>query len=164
MMTCFTLQVRRILASTTLALAAFGSCFTAQAATGESLSYSDLVRRMYDLRYLAEPPLPGELSGAATSGDRASRYDAAKDVYVDWHANADGSGFVRREGDNIVAAELEGPGVIWRIWSAKPENGAIRIFIDGAEQPALDVPFKKLFDAKDGPFPFPELVRNMAGG
>jgi hypothetical protein len=72
------------------------------------------------------------------SCDRASRYDAGKDLYLDWKANADGSGHIRREGDAIVAAELEGPGVIWRIWSAMPQRGAIQIYVDGAPQPVLN--------------------------
>lgn len=130
------------------------------------LTYIDIVRRLYDVRLLAEPPLPGERSGSMTSGDRASRFDGATRKYVDWRANADGKGFIRKEGDggDIVAFEQEGPGVIWRIWSAKPENGAVRIFIDGADKPVLDLPFRQLFDNTKGPFPFPELVRNMAGG
>ncbi len=130
----------------------------------ERLTYPDIVRRLYDLTALAQPPLAGETSGSATSRDRASRYDAATDTYVDWGANNDGSGYVRKEGENIVAAELKGPGIIWRIWSAKPEDGAIEMIIDGRPEPALDMPFKNLFDPTNGPFRFPELVRNMAGG
>ncbi|HEX2747440.1 MAG TPA: DUF2961 domain-containing protein, partial [Verrucomicrobiales bacterium] len=131
---------------------------------GPELTYDDLARRLYDLKRLATPPATGEKTGSATSGDRASRYDAASDSYIDWYANNDGSGFVRREGDGIVAAELEGPGVIWRIWSAKPESGPVQFFIDGAPQPVLDVPFNRLFDAVKGPFPFKELVRDLAKG
>lgn len=127
-------------------------------------NYVDLVGRLYDLKRLAVPPAAGEKTGSATSGDRASRYDAEHDRYVDWYANNDGSGFVRREGENIVAAELEGPGVIWRIWSAQPESGLIRFYIDGATEPAMELPFNKLFNPSTGPFPFRELVREQARG
>jgi hypothetical protein len=101
-----------------------------------ALTYGDLVRRLYDLKRLAEPPVPGETSGATTSCDRAARHDAERDLYVDWGANHDGGGCIRREGDEIVAAELEGPGVIWRIWSAQPGKGSIRFFVDGETYPS----------------------------
>jgi hypothetical protein len=130
----------------------------------QTFTYSDLVRRLYDLRALANPPVPGEKSGAATSCDRASRYDAARDRYVEWRANGDGGGFVRYEGKSGVAAELEGPGVIWRIWSADPKEGPIRFYVDGATEPVLDIPFKSLFDSEHGPFRFSQLVCEMAKG
>ena len=129
-----------------------------------TITYSDLTHRLYDMRRLASPPIPGEKTGSATSTDRASAYDPQRDLYVNWGANGDGTGCVRHEGDSIVAAELEGPGVIWRIWSAAPKSGAIKIYIDGAAKPVIDMPFSRLFDTSSGPFPFKELVREMAGG
>lgn len=132
--------------------------------TGQPLSYGDLVERLVDLRALANPPLPGETSGSVTSYDRASRFDAASGRYVDWRANADGTGCVRSDGKSIVAAELTGPGVVWRIWSADPQEGPIRFYVDGAKEPVLDVPFKSLFDTEHGPFRFNQLVRELARG
>ena len=34
-----------------------------------------------------------------------------------WEANGDGDNFIRRKA-TVVMAEMEGPGCIWRIWSA----------------------------------------------
>jgi hypothetical protein len=133
-------------------------------AQGDALSYAQLVERLHRLDLLATPPAPGERSGCVSSFDRASAYIPATQTYTNWHANNDGSGYVRRDGEGIVAAELEGPGVIWRIWSADPKDGALRLFIDGAEKPALDMPFNRLFDPAKGLFPCRELVRDMARG
>ena len=131
------------------------------------LTYTDLVCRLYDLEYLATPPQKGEKSGSFSSYDRRSRYDAQNDRYVDWSANADGSGFIRKEGSSIVAFEADGPGVIWRIWSADPRTGQVRIFIDGQEAPTIDMPFCDLFE-RFGDFGlrmnFPSLVFTLSRG
>jgi len=149
-----------------LLLMLFSAMLAALPANGAQnvVSFEDLTHRLYDLKRLAEPPIPGEKSGSVTSYDRASVYDAARDLYIDWGANDDFSGNEGQEGDSIIAADLKGPGVIWRIWSAQPESGHIRLIIDGAAQPALDAPFNSLFDADHGPFPFKNLVRPMARG
>src|SRR5262245_11801146 len=47
--------------------------------------------------------------------------------------------FLRRDGDRVVLAEMEGPGVIVRLWSANPE-GRLAIFLDGEETPRLECP------------------------
>jgi hypothetical protein len=70
-----------------------------------NLSYSDLIRRLYDLERLAKPPLPGEQGGCMSSYDRRSRYDPATDSYEHWDANDDGSGYIRSEGEWIVVFE-----------------------------------------------------------
>ena len=41
---------------------------------------------------------------------------------------------------------MSGPGVIWRIWSAKPEQGHVSIYLDGSDTPAVDLPFAGYFD------------------
>ncbi len=60
--------------------------------------------------------------------------------------NHDWSNFVRREGTAAVLMEAEGPGCITRIWTADPQKGTLRIFIDGREAPAIETPFARLFD------------------
>jgi len=133
----------------------------------DTLSYTDLVHRLYDLEYLATPPNKDEKSGSFSSYDRGAKYDSNSDHYVNWQANDDGSGFIRKEGNSIVAFEVEGPGVIWRIWSADPQNGRIRVFIDDQEKPAINVPFRELFE-RFGNFGlrmnFPELVFTLSRG
>ncbi len=79
------------------------------------LTYPDLVDRLVNLEHLALPPLAGERGEQCSSYDRASRWDAGKQTYVGWDANGDGDGCIRKEGDRIVMAEIDGPGCVWRI-------------------------------------------------
>ncbi|MHC4637116.1 MAG: hypothetical protein ACYTBV_06365, partial [Planctomycetota bacterium] len=130
----------------------------------QRLGYDDLVRRLYDLELLVRPPVPGEKSGNWSSFDRGAKFNEKTGHYEDWAANADGRGFISKEGDEIVVAQMKGPGVIWRIWSARPEEGHIKFYIDGKEQPVLDIPFKAYFNNKDGMFAYPELVHVKSRG
>src|SRR5215831_10790996 len=128
------------------------------AVADQTLSYVDLVGRLTDLEYLATVPAPGETCSQWSSYDRRSRYDAATGKYFGWDANGDGNGIIRKEGDKLVLAEMEGPGCIRRIWSATPKEGHVRIYLDGASEPAVDLPFSGYFDRKNAPFTRPALV------
>ena len=130
----------------------------------EKLTYVDLIGRLTDLEGLAVLPQPGETCAQWASYDRASKYDSATGEYVRWEANGDGDGLIRKEGENLVLAEMEGPGVIWRIWSAMPKEGHIKFYLDGAELPAIDLPFIGLFDHKHPPFNRSALVHMSARG
>lgn len=132
-----------------------------------SYTYQDLVRRLYDLEALAIPPQAGERSGCFSSYDRSSVYHAETGLYENWGANDDGGGCVRKEEGSIVAMELDGPGVIWRVWSALPEQGHIRIFLDHAETPVIDQPFRDYFERfnQEGPpANFPNLSPALSRG
>ncbi len=144
-------------------LAVVAACFCGLA-RAEELTYVDLIGRLTDLEGLAVLPQPGETCAQWASYDRASKYDAATGEYVRWEANGDGDGLIRKEGENLVLAEMEGPGVIWRIWSAMPKEGHIKFFLDGAEKPAIDLPFIGLFDHKHPPFDRAALVHMSARG
>ena len=98
-----------------------------------------------------------------SSYDRASRYDSQTGKYVHWDANGDGNGIIRKEGDQIVMAEMKGPGCIWRIWSAATGKGHVKIYLDGDNTPAVDMPFEDYFDGKHAPFNYPALSYNLAG-
>ncbi|MHC4570048.1 MAG: hypothetical protein ACYTE3_30360, partial [Planctomycetota bacterium] len=111
------------------------------AAAAETLTYVDLVNRLTDLEHLATLPPPGEKCQQWSSYDRRSKYDELSGKYINWAANGDGTGIIRKDGDDLVFAEMEGPGVIWRIWSALAKAGHVRIYLDGAEEPAVDLPF-----------------------
>ena len=128
----------------------------------EQLTYVDLVKRLTDLERLALLPAPGETTAQWSSYDRKSRYDAASGKYLAWDANGDNAGIIRQEGDTQVLAEMDGPGVIWRIWSATPGAGHVRIYLDGASEPAVDLPFTGYFDRKNAPFTRPMLVHTTA--
>jgi len=134
------------------------------------ISYPDLVKRLYDLTRLATPPDPGERAGCFSSYERRSRYNEESGLYEDWDANADGSGYIRNEGENIVAFEQTGPGVIWRVWSAFPEAGHIQIFIDENPAPVIDMPFRDFFERHPtswnplGVMNVPELTPTLSRG
>ena len=128
------------------------------------LTYPQLVQRLTDMERLALLPDEGEKCAQCSSYDRASKYDEKTGRYVAWDANGDGGGFIRREGEQIVMAEMDGPGCIWRTWSAEANAGHVRIFLDGAAEPAVDLPFKDYFSGKAEPFTRPALVHDASSG
>ncbi|MEJ2704454.1 MAG: DUF2961 domain-containing protein, partial [Sedimentisphaerales bacterium] len=130
----------------------------------ERLTYVDLIGRLTDLEHLATLPAPGEKCAQWSSYDRRSKYDATTGKYVNWSANGDGTGIIRKEGDQTVFAEIEGPAVIWRIWSALAKEGHVKIYLDGASEPAVDLPFDGYFNCKNEPFTRPALVHTTARG
>ena len=127
----------------------------------ETLSYSDLVKRMTDLAQPAVLPAAGETCRQWSSYDRASQYDEATGKYLRWDANGDGNGVIRTEGDQVVMAEMEGPGCIWRIWSAAADKGQVKIYLDGQPEAAVDLPFAAYFDGQHKPFDYPALSYNL---
>jgi hypothetical protein len=131
-------------------------------AAENELTYADLVNRLTDLEYVATLPVPGEHAGLCSSYDRTSSYDAVTGKYLKWDANADGKGYIRKEGDSFVMAEMTGPGCIWRIWSATPAQTHVKIYLDGAAEPAVDLPFVGYFDRKNAPFTYPSMVYKTA--
>ena len=128
----------------------------------EVFTYGDLVVKLKDLRALAVLPSPGEKTGSWTSYNRSSRYDEVFDTYENWDANWDNLGHIRQEGEDLVLAEMEGPGCIWRIWSAEPDDGQVRVYLDDNLFPAIALPFRDFFNGTHSPFSFPELVYSSA--
>lgn len=132
------------------------------------MNYRELLSRITDLPRLALPVKAGETSGCMSSTDRASRYDAETDTYLAWGANDDGSGCIRTlEDGSIVAFELEGTGVIWRTWSALPQSGHIRVYLNGEETPAFEMPFINWFEKQPDDIPplnLPELSPCLSRG
>ena len=109
---------RKLLIVFACAVLGLSSCRASQ-----KMSYSDLAHQLIDLERVARLPAEGEECSQWSSYDRRSTYDAEEARYVNWDANSDGNGYIRREGDEYVLAEMDGPGVIWRIWSATAEAG-----------------------------------------
>jgi hypothetical protein len=137
------------------------------AATNQShvIHYKGLVNRLTNLKLLAALPQEGEKSAMWASYDRKSKVDSVSGAFIDWGANNDGLSpqFIRKEGENMVLAEMEGPGAIVRIWSASPAKGHIKIFIDGNPVPVIDLPFIDLFSTSSIPaFNYPQLVYETA--
>jgi len=112
-----------------------------------TLTYDDLIQRLVDLEALSVLPNPGEKCAQESSTDRRCRFDVERDVYLDWDANLDnGQSITRMENGKVVLAEMAGPGCIWRIWSGEPARKNVQMILDGADVPALDLPFKQYFD------------------
>jgi len=132
--------------------------------SAQNLSYIDIIDRLTDLEHLATLPDAGEKCQQFSSYDRKSKYDEANDKYVEWYANGDGGGYIRKEGNGLVLAEMDGPGIIWRIWSAAPKDGHVRIYIDGNAEPAVDLPFMGYFNRENAPFDRSALVYEAARG
>jgi hypothetical protein len=149
-----------------LRLLTLGFTFTlAQAYSApQHFTYEDLIHRLTDLESLARLPAPGETTAQWSSYDRASKYDEATGKYKGWDANGDGNGIIRKEGERQVLAEMTGPGCLWRIWTATPKQGHVKIYLDGAAEPAVDLPFIGYFDGKNSPFTRTSLVHTVARG
>ncbi|MCZ7634769.1 MAG: DUF2961 domain-containing protein [Verrucomicrobia bacterium] len=71
--------------------------------------------------------------------------------------------FVRREGDGLVLAELQGPGVIYRVWTPTPTDDWMEFYFDGEAAPRIRVRFRDLFLGATAPFLKP-LVGYGVGG
>jgi hypothetical protein len=70
---------------------------------------------------------------------------------------------IRQEGDALVIAELQGPGVITRIWTPTPNDSPLEFFFDGETTPRLVMPFRDLFKGDHAPFLAP-LSGSGGGG
>ncbi len=71
--------------------------------------------------------------------------------------------FIRKEGDALVIAELQGPGVITRIWTPTPNDSPLEFFFDNEEVPRLVLPFRDIFRGNYAPFLAP-LAGSGGGG
>lgn len=124
--------------------------------TARTLSVRTLLPEMTDLGLLASRPSPFYLSAQSSSYDR----NAFKG---DPFANGDAGQFDRIEDKagrkEYVMADLKGPGVVTRVWSANP-IGTVRFYFDGEEKPRIEA---KLADLLTGKFPgLPEPFSYMA--
>lgn len=61
--------------------------------------------------------------------------------------NHDWSNYLRREGRAAVMMEADGPGCITRIWTADPQKGTVKMFLDRNPIPTIEMPFETLFQA-----------------
>ena len=72
--------------------------------------------------------------------------------------------FLRKQDDGgLVLAELDGPGVLTRIWTPTPTDDPFEFYFDGEEEPRLVIPFRQLFTGERHPFLAP-LSGFGAGG
>ncbi|MCA9232131.1 MAG: DUF2961 domain-containing protein, partial [Planctomycetales bacterium] len=71
--------------------------------------------------------------------------------------------YVRKEEDGLVLLDVEGPGVLHRIWTPTPTEDIVEFYFDGETKPRLSLPFHELFSGASDPFVRP-LVGSGAGG
>jgi len=71
--------------------------------------------------------------------------------------------YLRKEGQNLVIADLKGAGVIQRIWTPTPTEDTIQFYFDGESEPRISMKFIDLFTGKVYPFVRP-IVGNEVGG
>lgn len=114
-----------------------------------------------EIRKLADVALLPRLLPAGTVASQVSSAEPGE-------GNDDGfSGahsFLRKEAeDRLVIAELEGPGVVDRIWTPTPTRVPLEFFFDGEAEPRLVIPFEDLFSGDFRPF-VPPLVGREIGG
>jgi len=107
------------------------------------ISFDTLLHEMLDRKSLAEFPAPAYTCKQFSSYDRRS---TGPDNHETWFANGDCGRYLRVETRNdheeFVMMDAEGPGAVVRIWSANPQ-GTLRIYLDGAEQPVIEMPMQE---------------------
>ncbi|MBM3501729.1 MAG: DUF2961 domain-containing protein, partial [Armatimonadetes bacterium] len=131
---------------------------------GQVITLESLLREMVDMERLAVIPEPYYDSDQQSSYDRASTAPNKEG----WFANGDAGQFIREEDHNgrkeWVMAEMDGPGVICRIWSANPDGGGnVRIYLDDMETPVIEEDFLKLTSGTMAEFPGPFSGRRSLG-
>src|SRR5262249_47792332 len=114
------------------------------------IGYTEILNQLTDLDRLTHSQT-GCKAGLFSSWDRQSTNV--------WGANGDAGQYVRVDSNGeAVMMDIDGPGVIYRIWSANP-MGKIRMYLDGAERPNYEWDFPDLFDGKLYPFIKPLVYR-----
>ncbi len=71
--------------------------------------------------------------------------------------------YIRVENNKLVLADLQGPGVINRIWTATPTEDTVSFYFDGESTPRLKIKFSELFAGSIFPFMSP-VSGNAIGG
>ena len=120
----------------------------------ERVTLNSLLRQLYDVSLLPQYQ-PNTTSAQVSSYDPSGGND---DGFSGTYS------FVRRNADSsLVLLELNGPGVINRIWTPTPTADTIDFYLDGSNQPTLSIQYSDLFSGKRFPFTAP-LCGNDLGG
>lgn len=130
-------------------------CQTPQPAT---ITTRSLLSEMTNLERLARWPSPAFTCRQFSSYDRHSTTEQDADT---WFANMDRGYYLREEAHGgrteYVMMDAAGPGAIVRIWSANPD-GTLRVYLDHADEPIIEAPFKALLGGA-----WPGLPEPLAG-
>lgn len=71
--------------------------------------------------------------------------------------------YLRKENNNLVIADLKGPGIIQRIWTPTPTEDTISFYFDNETEPQISLKFIDLFSGNHYPFIRP-ISGNEVGG
>jgi len=71
--------------------------------------------------------------------------------------------FIRKEAGGLVIADLEGPGVIYRIHTPTPTDDVVEFYFDGEAAPRIRMKIKELYDGTHAPFLAPLVVSGVGG-
>ncbi|MCX6567968.1 MAG: DUF2961 domain-containing protein, partial [Candidatus Aminicenantes bacterium] len=71
--------------------------------------------------------------------------------------------FIRKEAGGLVLADLEGPGVIYRIHTPTPTDDIIEFYFDGEAAPRISLKMTDLYDGTHAPFLAPLVVSGVGG-
>jgi len=133
----------------------------------KAYTYVDIINMVADLERISVLPEKGENTMQWSSYDRDSKYEEKSGKYINWEANGDGYGkknWIRKEAGRFVLGEMTGPGCIWRFWTATAFKGKISIYLDGAKEPAVDLPCDEFFNCTQEPFTRPQLAHVVGRG
>ncbi len=122
--------------------------------TGHALGLSDFLKTFYDFS-----TLPAYASGT---------FSAEESTYDRTGGNNDGFqgtySYLRRNPDSsLVLLDLNGPGLINRIWTPTPTSDSLDFYIDDSLHTAFTICYRDLFSGKVYPFIAP-LCANQLGG
>jgi hypothetical protein len=106
-----------------------------------------LFAQLIDLRHLTRMPNPAYTSQMVSSFDRASL--SARPGEEAWLANRDFAELT--PGEPFQLLDVDGPGVLTRIWSANP-SGTLRIYLDRSPRPVIEAPMRDLLRGKVQPW------------
>ncbi|MEA3364976.1 MAG: DUF2961 domain-containing protein [Candidatus Hydrogenedentes bacterium] len=147
--------MRRHIPTAVFIMAALGAIPTPSSHAAE-VTFESLVREMTDLDALASFPDPAYDCAQFSSYDRRST-DPSVLTDENWFANGDRGHHIRKEtrngADEWVMVDTDGPGAIVRIWSANANDaGIVRIYLDNAPDPVIEMPLEEMLDGKHAPF------------
>jgi hypothetical protein len=138
------------------ALTYFGciGALAADASADRAVSLQSLLEEMVDREAIARFPSPAYTCRQFSSYDRDANDPNDRST---WFANWDRSQFVRIEDKDgrkeYVMMDADGPGAVVRIWSTwhgpgggEFSNGTLRVYLDGAETPAIEGPIAEIID------------------
>ncbi|MHC4964938.1 MAG: glycoside hydrolase family 172 protein, partial [Planctomycetota bacterium] len=114
----------------------------------ETITLASLLEEMIDREVLARVPDPAYTCRQFSSYDRAARSPDEE-----WFANHDANQYLRTEENDgrqeWVLMDTPGPGAVVRIWSANPpDDGTLRIYLDGSNEPVIAAPMADLLGGK----------------